>query len=312
MGSVHQLDTRPDQPTLGPAVESFLRRVDNDNTRRSYAISLRALVDGLGPETPIWSLDSEESADRLGDWFAERWAEASASTFNVRVDAIRSAARWWREQGWLTGDPCRRVRRHKRPRDRAKAIDRSELEAFLTGPSHDIRDRTLWRMLYESAARCDEVLSLDVDGIDMPNRRARVVRKGGASDVITWRTNTARLLPRMLDGRRAGPLFLTHRRARVELPRLDVERESQRARLSYRRAAEVFEQATQDRAGGPWNLHQLRHSALTHAAEDGASTPMLLALSGHSDVRSLARYSRVSEEALRRWQDERDEARRGR
>ncbi|WP_327249772.1 hypothetical protein [Streptomyces sp. NBC_01320] len=28
--------------------------------------------------------------------------------------------------------------------------------------------------------------------------------------------------------------------------------------------------------GGKVTLHQLRHSALTHAAEDGASTPMLV------------------------------------
>jgi len=31
-------------------------------------------------------------------------------------------------------------------------------------------------------------------------------------------------------------------------------------------------------------LHQLRHSALTHAAEDGANTPMLLARFRHAIV----------------------------
>ena len=34
---------------------------------------------------------------------------------------------------------------------------------------------------------------------------------------------------------------------------------------------------------------QLRHSRLTHAAEAGASTPMLMALGGHRSVRSLAK-----------------------
>ena len=57
-------------------------------------------------------------------------------------------------------------------------------------------------------------------------------------------------------------------------------------------------------------LHQLRHSALTHAAEDGASTSTLLSYSGHTSVRSLARYTRVSAEALGRWQAQRDRARR--
>lgn len=82
--------------------------------------------------------------------------------------------------------------------------------------------------------------------------------------------------------------------------------------MSYRRAAENFEQATKDLTGGPYTLHQLRHSALTHAAEDGANTSTLLAFSGHTSVTSLARYSKVSPEALARWQQTRDPAARRR
>ena len=63
---------------------------------------------------------------------------------------------------------------------------------------------------------------------------------------------------------------------------------------------------------GPFTLNQLRHSKLTHAAEAGASTPMLMALSGHASVRSLAKYTRVSAEALGRWQAETDPASRRR
>ncbi|MET7459732.1 tyrosine-type recombinase/integrase [Nonomuraea sp. NPDC005501] len=82
--------------------------------------------------------------------------------------------------------------------------------------------------------------------------------------------------------------------------------------MSYRRAAELFETATADPPGGPWTLHQLRHSALTHAAEDGANTSTLPAYSGHTSVASLARYARDSPEALSRWQQSRDPAARRR
>jgi len=170
-----------------------------------------------------------------------------------------------------------------------------------------LRERTLWCLLYESAARTSEVLELDAEDLDLRNRRARVRRKGGAADVIVWRTGTARLLPRLLAGRRTGPVFTTARRARVELPPADIDAGSGKARLSYRRAAELFEAAT-----GGRTLHQLRHSALTHAAEDGANTSTLLAFSGHTSVASLARYARVSPEALARWQAGRDPAARRR
>jgi hypothetical protein len=92
-------------------------------------------------------------------------------------------------------------------------------------------------------------------------------------------------------------------------PATDLDPATRRARLSYRRAAELFEQAIAGCVGGPWALHQLRHSALTHAAEAGANTSTLLAYSGHTSVASLARSARVSPEAPARWRQQRDPAR---
>lgn len=312
MGTVHRLDHHPAAPDLASAVDSFLAEVANPNTARAYGIALRMLVAELGEATLVSALDDEATVERIGRWFARRWGKSAAATVNARLDALRSAAEWWRAQGWVTGDPTRRIRRRSRTPDRTRSVGRTDVEALLTRTHLPLRERTLWRMLYETAARAEEVLALDVDELDLRNRRAKVRRKGGAADVIVWRTATARLPPRLLDGRRTGPVFLTDRRARVELPPVDVDVESGRARLSYRRAAGTFEQATANLPSGPWTLHQLRHSALTHAAEDGANTSTLLAFSGHRSVRSLARYTHVSPEALARWQHARDPAARRR
>jgi integrase/recombinase XerD len=85
---------------------------------------------------------------------------------------------------------------------------------------------------------------------------------------------------------------------------LDLDPASRRARLSYRRAAELFHART------GWTLHQLRHSALTHAAEDGTNLPLLLARSRHASVRSLERYARPGPEAVARHLAQTDPARR--
>jgi len=100
-------------------------------------------------------------------------------------------------------------------------------------------------------------------------------------------------------------VFLTERRARVELPPGDIDQDSGRARLSYVQAEQLFKAAS-----GGATLHQLRHSALTHLAEDGMSAPMLMTKSGHTSITSLARYARPSAEALARWEAEHDPARR--
>jgi len=159
-------------------------------------------------------------------------------------DALRSASRYWGDQGWVTGDPSRMLRRRRKAPDRSRALSRADVERLLAREDIAIRERTLWRMLYETAARSAEVLRLDVGDLDLANRRVKVTRKGGAVNVIVWQTGTARLLPRLLKGRRSGPLFLTDRKSRVPLPPGDVDPASGKARLSYRRAAEIFEEAT--------------------------------------------------------------------
>jgi integrase/recombinase XerC/integrase/recombinase XerD len=66
------------------------------------------------------------------------------------------------------------------------------------------------------------------------------------------------LLPRLLSGHKIGPVFLTDRKARRSVAKSDVDPSTQRGRLSYRRAAELFDTDHYD--DGPYTLHQLRHS----------------------------------------------------
>ena len=299
--SIHRLS--PSGVTLGSAADHYLatlRGAEQASTRRKYGQTLGRVVAEFGGSTGL----DEISAEAFAAWFGSQWADRAPATWNLSLDAIRSAAAYWQRQGWLAADPSRLLERRKPRPDRARALSHAEVEQLLTREDISLRERTLWRMLYETAARSAELLALDVADLDLPNRRAKVRRKGGAVDIIVWQTGTARLLPRLLKGRTSGPVFVTERKARVQLPAADLD-EHGRARLSYQTAEALF-----TKASGGATLHQLRHSALTHDAEDGTGTPMLMARSGHTSVRSLAKYARVSAEALQRHQAERDPARR--
>ncbi|MGW5698588.1 hypothetical protein ACWEWX_49770, partial [Streptomyces asiaticus] len=50
--------------------------------------------------------------------------------------------------------------------------------------------------------------------------------------------------------------------------------------------------------GTGWDLHEYRHSALTHLGEQGASLPMLMAKSRHKKPENLRRYFKPSPEAV--------------
>jgi integrase len=267
-------------------------------TRRQYGKVLARVVAHFGPDADLSAVE----VDDFAVWFRSQWEDSAPSTWNSALAAIKGAVSYWQAQGWTGDDPARMLTRRRQRPDRSRALDRAEVDRLLTDERHSLRDRVLWRMLYETAARSAEVLSLNVEDLDLPNRRAKVRRKGGSMDTIIWQTSTARLLPRLLKGRTSGPVFVTERKARVQLSAVDLD-DRGHARLSYEQAGQIFK-----RASGGATLHQLRHSALTHDAESGTSTPMLMARSGHTSVRSLAKYARVSAEALARHQAERDPA----
>jgi integrase len=269
------------------------------STRRVYGASLAGLATAFGPATAVGEL----SDPRLAAWFRARHAGAAPATWNRELATLCAAVGWWRRRGWLAGDPTEGLERRRDRPDRTRSLTRGQLEALFARRDLPLRERTLWR-LYETAARASELLCLNVEDLDLANRRARVRSKGGATEWVFWQAASAQLLPRLLVGRTRGPLFLTGRRPAGAVAGVDLDTSSGRARLSYRRAAELF------RARTGWTLHQLRHSALTHAAEDGTNLPMLLARSRHASVRALERYARPGPEAIARHLAETDPARR--
>ena len=146
---------------------------------RVYRAALASLVAELGPATPVGKL----SALRLTEWFRARYAGAAPATWNRELATLRAAVGWWRHRGWLIADLTGELERRRERVDRTRALTRSQLERLLARRDLALRERTLWRLLYETAARAHELLALDVEDLDLANRRARAHSKGGA---VEW------------------------------------------------------------------------------------------------------------------------------
>jgi integrase len=294
----------PGEISLAAAVDAFVARRELAATSsRSYAKTLGRLVRELGPERPVAGLAAGELAHAAELAFGT----LAPATWNRHVATLRSFERYCAARGWQLAAGADALERRREPDDRTRAIPYPALERLFSRPGLAVRERALWRLLYESAGRASEVLGIDVEQLDLDNRRARVRSKGGAIDWLYFQTGAARLLPRLIAGRSTGPLFLAERApapARVPAAR-DLDPSTGHARLSYRRAAEIFAAAS-----GGWTLHQLRHSAITHLAEAGVGLPLLMAKSRHTSLRSLQRYARPGPEAVAALTAEHDPARR--
>jgi site-specific recombinase XerD len=295
--------------SLDDVVGRFLAERDlSSGTRRVYGVTFRHLVDDLGADKSL----SGVTSDHLQHHLKARYGKSAPATHNRNLASIQSLFGWAVRKRLLTENPAdelerRKERRTARQADQARAITRQDLEILWGRSDIALRDKTLWRLLYETGCRASEALGIDIENIDLAEKSARVTAKGGDIQRVHWATATARLLPRLIGDRTSGPLFLTDRRSRQVVAQGDLDPASGRARLSYRRTAEIFTEAT-----GGLTLHQLRHSQLTHLAEEGVDVALLKAKSRHQSLRSLERYVRPSDASVAKLTADHDPARRNR
>lgn len=105
-----------------------------------------------------------------------------ADTVNREPSLARKAIGWWQRQGWIACDPTVGIERRPAPPDRTKALSQNQI-ASLWRLEVKLRDKTFWKMLYESAARAEETLCLNVEDLLPDDKRGKITAKGGATGV---------------------------------------------------------------------------------------------------------------------------------
>jgi integrase/recombinase XerC/integrase/recombinase XerD len=156
----------------------------------------------------------------------------------------------------------------------------------------EVRDRALFELAYSSGLRAEEIVSLDLDGIDFESELVRVTGKGRKTRLVPVGEPAQAALRRYLDvGRYAlGP-------ARDE-PAVFVSRRGRRLSGSdvRRRLNKWVREAA---LAGRISPHTLRHSFATHLLEGGADLRAIQELLGHSSVSTTQIYTRVEPSRLR-------------
>jgi integrase/recombinase XerD len=269
-----------------PAVDRYLAQAAlGQASRRVYRISLagwawplvgKRTPHGPGrrraapPIVPLALLDDAAAGPRLAAAVSDRAARTDARTVNREISALRSAVGWWRDQHWISGDPTAGLRHLAGPAAPVPALTGEQVASLLRS-TMSLREHAFWSVLYDTAAPADDVLALDAGHLDLSGHRVRRRSAADARPRLRWRDGTSQLLRLLLAGRPCGPVFLTERRAPAQAPAADVCPITGRARMSYRRAAEIFTTVTRplDPADRGWTLHQLRRAG--PAAADAES-----------------------------------------
>ncbi|MFJ9553485.1 hypothetical protein ACIRPH_06695 [Nocardiopsis sp. NPDC101807] len=267
----------------GAAVERYLSLLRlGDGSRRVYRIALATWAwpligepppaDAERPGAPVPTvaltvLEDPRSAGRLRAAAADRAMRTRPRTLQRELSILRGAVSWWCSQGWIRHDPTRGLHGPAVPAPERPLSPRQVRSVFALPAG--LREQTLWRLVYETAAPVGRLLSLSVPEIDHVGRRSHW------SPDICWGQDSARLLALVTLGRVQGPVFLTERRVRASGPGQGCVFTG-RGRLSHRRAAELFTGATRglDPLGRGWPLRRLRVAGRLHTrAVRGAADP---------------------------------------
>ena len=199
-------------PTVRCAVDAFLDTPKinrSPHTRRAYTNVVDRVAELLGAGRALAGVDDAE----IGQALTTLWGGAAEATWNRNRAAVSSWLSWCAvKQNWTAPTLPATAERRREPADTTKAVSRSRIDRLCRRRDVPLREKTLWRMLYESASRTSAVLALNVEDLDLPNKQAKITAKGGDTMWITWGTDTAHLLPRLINGRESGPLFLSEHR----------------------------------------------------------------------------------------------------
>ncbi len=200
---------------------------------------------------------------------ANRYMAALSHTFTIAV----------REWGWMDDSPMRKIGKLKEPRGRVRFLSESECKRLLL-TAQELEDKALYTVLVlalSTGARKGEILSLTWDDVDFKRERLifqetkngerRSVPLNGLPHAVLkeWqhtRSNTSDLVfPSLKD----TPV-------RIDRPFADVI----------------------DKLGiDNFRFHDLRHTAASHFAMNGASLAEIAEILGHKTLQMVKRYAHM-------------------
>ena len=250
-------------------------------------------------------LDHRSIRAFLGELY-ER-GDAGASTAR-RLAAIRSFGRYLRRTGHVEQDPGAPLQAPRVERKMPAHLDEPAMRQLLEAPDPATplgrRDRAILELFYATGLRLSELVSLDLEQVNLRGRLLRVRGKGGKERLLPFNRTAAAAIQRHLPDRRAllAPAQPARPRGRPVTAAPDALFLNYRGgRLSARsvdRLVRRYVAASSVKTG--ISPHALRHSFATHLLERGADLRAIQELLGHSRISTTQRYTHVNAAQLTR------------
>lgn len=280
-------------------IQQFLDYIATDkgysnNTIAAYRNDLSQFVAFLKPHVSAWD---EVGQDVILKYIMAMKAdqEYASSTVARKVAAIKSFFHYLVERGGLEDDPTATLDSPKVRKRLPKSISQKDLDRLLSEPAHEqtpkaLRDRALLEALYATGLRVTELVSLNVDDVNLASATLRVVRPKGRQE---------RIVP--IHGRAIEPLQDYLERGRMQLLRDPEERAlflNHRGRRLTRQGLWLIVKHYVREVGirGEVTPHTLRHTFAAHLIDGKADLEYVQELLGHANISTTQVYTQVGKD----------------
>ncbi len=252
--------------------------------------TLATLLTGRGDVGAVpWQVVTFAHASAVRTALANKYAPATA---NRILAALRGVMRAAFQLRLIDSDELARVSLVKAVRGSrvvgGRALTNPELRALFAACNPEkasgARDAALLALLYAGGLRRSEVVSVDIDDLDVSTGRLLVHGKG-ARERTLYLGNIATAVIRAWLARRgggAGPVLLPVNRAdRIVCRRMTDQAVAERLRVLQRRAGVAH-----------FTAHDCRRSFVSSCLENGVDLATVQATAGHASPVTTSRYDR--------------------
>ena len=249
---------------------------------------------GLGTD---WTRMTTDEVRRYVAW--RHRAGAGGKTLQRELSALRSLFRYLIREGRLGFNPAQGVRAPKTERKLPVTFEADRLCALLDQPPEDdplaLRDQAMIELFYSSGLRLAELVSINLNDIDLEDASLEVLGKGAKRRRVPVGAQALMAVKRWREVR--GLL------AAAEEPALFV---SQRGRRIHPRTVEqrLTRWATERGAGRHLHPHLLRHSFASHLLESSSDLRAVQELLGHANIATTQIYTHLDFQHLAQVYDQ--------
>ncbi len=259
-------------------------------TVRNYTTDLLGFFQFLRDK----EIDSLKEVDRhtLRDYLSQLMERGFVKASIARkLSAIRSFYRYLLREEIISASPVATTSSPKLDKRLPSFLTIEEINRLLEAPDlstpQGLRDRALMELLYASGIRVSELVSINLEQVNLDTNEIRVWGKGSKERVVLMGKPAARALtaylnqgrPELLGEKRSNALLLNRYGKRL------IERRVQRILEKYTNIAGI---------GKRVYPHMLRHTFATHLLDGGADLRVVQELLGHASLSSTQIYTHVS------------------